>query len=171
MLNNNEAIRLTIDYCQNLLKMNSKSINIEIVDNLKKSSQLQLMAYNAKRDVVEIRQSFFNKTSAFGLFIGLSHELAHRWQALQANGGNEKYLTAFKEYRPSIEFDNVDDYNLQTLEFEANIYATIVALDNGIIPTFDALSDKLRNEIHDKAKSLIEKFNNQKSNCAILELL
>lgn len=83
------------------------------------------------------------------LLFSVAHELRHLWQA-ETDG--DLY---FKGYKTLREIGDVDIYNQQPAELDANAFASaIMAANFGISPTFDALSEDTKALIKARAKEL-----------------
>lgn len=80
------------------------------------------------------------------VFLALSHELRHAWQI--ANGAD------LEAYRTSQEMD-LEAYNLQPLEVDANAFA-VIAMSSffGIAPQFQNLPESVRHAINDRANAI-----------------
>lgn len=83
------------------------------------------------------------------LLFSAAHELRHLWQA---ETDRDLY---FKDYKTLRELEDVDAYNQQLAELDANAFASaIMAANFGISPTFDALSEDTKALIKARAKEL-----------------
>ena len=83
------------------------------------------------------------------LLFSVAHELRHLWQA-ETDG--DLY---FKGYKTLREIGDVDIYNQQPAELDANAFASaIMAANFGISPTFDALSEDTKALIKARSKEL-----------------
>lgn len=86
------------------------------------------------------------------LLFSVAHELRHLWQAETDRG------LYFKGYKTLRELRDVNAYNQQPAEPDANAFASaIMAANFGISPTFDALSEDTKASIEARAKELWSK--------------
>lgn len=84
----------------------------------------------------------------------VAHELRHIWQF---RTDKEKY---FANYKTAEELD-LETYNLQAAEVDANAFSVIVMVDlYGIKPTFDNLPKEIRAIIYQKADEIAENLQN-----------
>lgn len=79
----------------------------------------------------------------------ISHELRHKWQYVT---GKDKYL---KNYKNRKECKNIEEYNLQEAEIDANAF-TVVALAHYFqkVPLFEGLPKNVKKKIYARAKEL-----------------
>lgn len=78
----------------------------------------------------------------FDLFFAISHELRHVWQM------KKHKEIFFKSYHPREEFKNVNDYNMQLAEIDANAFAAFIIEECfGVHPLFKGFSKKVRDAI------------------------
>lgn len=74
------------------------------------------------------------------IMFAITHELRHKWQA-------ENYPDIFQDYVNSTEI-NVEQYNLQNAEIDANAYAMVIMESGfGVTPQFKGLSEKVKKKI------------------------
>lgn len=80
------------------------------------------------------------------MLFSIAHELRHMWQI---KTDNHLY---FDNYKTSKEVD-IETYNLQLAEIDANAYATVVMVDYfGLKPLYNGMSDKVISAIQEHIK-------------------
>lgn len=84
------------------------------------------------------------------LFFAISHELRHSYQI--ANGAD------LKGYQASDKI-SVEQYNLQSLEVDANAFSALVMSDFfGIVPRFQNLPESVRNAISSRMEQIRKEY-------------
>lgn len=83
------------------------------------------------------------------IMFAIAHELRHKWQA-------ENCPDIFQDYVNSTEI-NVEQYNLQNAEIDANAYAMVIMESGfGVTPQFKGLSEKVKKKILLKANEIMK---------------
>lgn len=78
------------------------------------------------------------KQPSLDLLFAISHELRHLWQIKTDRN------FYFKDYKTSQEIGNIDDYNKQIAELDANAFGyMIMGANYGVEPLFNGLSDEI----------------------------
>lgn len=99
-----------------------------------------------KNKVIHLR----NKEPDLDLYFAIAHEMRHIWQE---STDHEKW---FGDYKPSNEFRNIDKYNQQPAEIDANAYAAFVmAKFFGVSPLFNGVSEKTKVKIIKRAEEYL----------------
>lgn len=83
------------------------------------------------------------------IMFAIAHELRHKWQA-------ENCPDIFQDYANSTEI-NVEQYNLQNAEIDANAYAMVMIESGfGVTPQFKGLSEKVKKKILLRANEIMK---------------
>ena len=108
-------------------------------------TQTTLAQCSSDAKMIYIRES---DTTSLDTLFAIAHELRHVWQ-IQTD-----HTTFFNKYKPASELD-IESYNQQLPELDANAFATFIMEDGfGVRPLFNGLSDDLRNEIFERAAQI-----------------
>lgn len=84
------------------------------------------------------------------LFFALAHELRHAHQIAHGK--------SLEEYRTSDRI-SIEQYNLQSLEVDANAFGALIMSDFfGIVPQFRNMPDTVRKAIKDRMKQLQKEY-------------
>lgn len=80
-------------------------------------------------------------------FFAIAHELRHMWQA---QNNRELY---FSSYKTSNLYHSIEEFNLQLAEIDANAFAGVIMADFfHLKPTFDNLSESVKDKIYERMK-------------------
>lgn len=83
------------------------------------------------------------------IMFAIAHELRHIWQM-------KNCPEIFQNYINSTDTD-IEQYNLQSAEIDANAYAMVIMESGfGITPQFKGLSEKVKNKILLRANEIVE---------------
>lgn len=83
------------------------------------------------------------------IMFAIAHELRHKWQA-------ENCPDIFQDYVNSTEI-NVEQYNLQNAEIDANAYAMVIMESGfGVTPQFKGLNEKVKKKILLRANEIMK---------------
>lgn len=83
------------------------------------------------------------------IMFAIAHELRHKWQA-------ENCSDIFQNYANSTEI-NVEQYNLQNAEIDANAYAMVIMESGfGVTPQFNGLSERVKQKILLRASEIMK---------------
>lgn len=114
----------TISYKTDTFNSNTMQAQVDVLNN-----------------IIYIRP--FNKINP-DILIFVAHELRHLWQ----HKTNRDYF--FKDYKTVDKCKNIDEYNLQIAELDANAFSAVVMVDMfGLEPLFNGLSEDTVNKIYD----------------------
>lgn len=87
------------------------------------------------------------------LLFSAAHELRHIWQM------RTDRVRFFDGYRTADRCRDIDEYNLQPAEVDANAFAGIVMVDFfGMKPQFHGLSEGTKAKIQERTKEIIEEM-------------
>lgn len=101
------------------------------------------------RDVMYIKKPKNGTKVNADLLFSIAHELRHIWQI----DTDEQYF--MQNYKGSSELD-VESYNMQLAEIDANAYACLVMMDEfGVKPQFNGLSERVRKAIYDRVEWIL----------------
>lgn len=91
-----------------------------------------------------------NKPNPDCLF-AIAHELRHVWQT---KTNKALYLG---NYKPIDLCSNIEEYNLQLAEIDANAFAGIVMIDMfGLTPLYQGMSQKVKNRINQRIQHIVK---------------
>lgn len=109
------------------------------------------LAYlNSAGTVLYIRKEL-EQSNICDFAFSIAHELRHKWQL----ENNESLY--FDEYKPASMLPDLEAYNLQLAEIDANAFACIMLFDTfGKMPTFPSLTDRVRHAINMRIDYLID---------------
>jgi Zn-dependent peptidase ImmA (M78 family) len=80
----------------------------------------------------------------------IAHEIRHIWQH------KKDAALYFSNYKTSETCENIDEYNLQLAELDANAFAGIIMTDVfGLKPKFNGLSDIAKNKTFEHMEHLL----------------
>lgn len=90
-----------------------------------------------------------DKQTGYDAAFAIAHELRHRWQQVYANE------TYYSDYRTITDCADLDEYNLQPAEIDANAYA-FYFMDHyfGVQPTGLKLSEKVIHKILQRKREI-----------------
>lgn len=118
-------------------------IEVEVLD-----TDTQIAAADIEKNIIYTKKGTDEKM----LFFAIAHELRHMWQAKNKKDILKKFDKSKKDIRR---------YNEQEAEVDANAFATaiMVAMFN-VKPLFYEFDDKIKEKIYEKAKKIVEEFEN-----------
>lgn len=116
-----------------------------IYDTSTFKSNTMMAQINIDQQLIYIKKSEINIDHVFAIL----HELRHLWQAIN---DYELYLS---NYKTVDFFDNIEEYNLQPAEIDANAFAglTIMNLFH-LKPLFIGFPDKVKSKIYDRIETI-----------------
>ena len=127
--------------------LNIESVKVVYNDDLFVTST-QLALFNSQDNTIFLS----NKSLTVDTFFSIAHELRHKWQIIN---DENKYFT---NYKSSIEVD-VDTYNLQIAELDANAFAAIIMSDFfQLKPQFKGLKESTKTKIFNHIDVIIKEF-------------
>lgn len=107
-----------------------------------------MMAFYDRKAIHIKRFDKFNPDN----FFAIAHELRHVWQLRT----NEEFY--YGNYQDSSVL-NIEEYNLQIAEIDANAFATMIMIDLlHLQPKFDNFSDEIVEKIWDRIKEIVPKY-------------
>lgn len=135
--------------------------------SIRKSPSLGTMsAYDPKKDEILISAKLFDKLSKRSTasnHLDFIFALAHEWRHCFQYKKNPNIICGYKD---RSQFDNVDDYNMQLAEIDANAFAwryIDLFTEGAIKPRFDGLSEKIKEIIKKRFIEIGEKENEKES--------
>lgn len=91
------------------------------------------------------------KKPSLDLFLSITHEMRHLWQIKY----HEELF--FKDYITADKAGDIEEYNMQLAELDANAYASLIMVDEfGIQPLFQGLPDKVRKAIYSRVNYIVD---------------
>lgn len=136
------CIKFAQEICD-ILDISTPAIKFVSADRMQTSTQIAALT----PDAILIRDDM---TVSPELFFAISHELRHSYQI--ANGAD------LKGYQASDKI-SVEQYNLQSLEVDANAFSALVMSDFfGIVPRFQNLPESVRNAISSRMEQIRKEY-------------
>ena len=136
------CVKFAREVCD-ILDISVPAIKFVPADRMQTSTQIAALT----PDAVLIRNDMIVSPE---LFFAIAHELRHAYQI--ANGA------VLKEYRTSDKI-SIEQYNLQSLEVDANAFAALVMSDFfGIVPQFQNMPESVRKAINDRMKQMQKEY-------------
>jgi hypothetical protein len=136
------CIKFAREICE-ILDISVPAIKFVSADRMRTSTQIAALT----PDAILIRDDM---TVSPELFFAISHELRHSYQI--ANGAD------LKGYQASDKI-SVEQYNLQSLEVDANAFSALVMSDFfGIVPRFQNLPESVRNAISSRMEQIQKEY-------------
>lgn len=90
-------------------------------------------------------------------FFSTAHELRHVWQM------RNDYQAYFKQYKPVDQCTDLEEYNLQLAEVDANAFAAVIMADFfRLDPLFGGLSDAVKTQIRERIPRVLETLETQR---------
>ena len=136
------CIKFAQEICD-ILDISTPAIKFVSADRMQTSTQIAALT----PDAILIRDDM---TVSPELFFAISHELRHSYQI--ANGAD------LKGYQASDKI-SVEQYNLQSLEVDANAFSALVmSVFFGIVPRFQNLPESVRNAISSRMEQIQKEY-------------
>lgn len=136
------CIKFAREICE-ILDISVPAIKFVSADRMRTSTQIAALT----PDAILIRDDM---TVSPELFFAISHELRHSYQI--ANGAD------LKGYQASDKI-SIEQYNLQSLEVDANAFSALVMSDFfGIVPRFQNLPESVRNAISSRMEQIQKEY-------------
>lgn len=136
------CIKFAQEICD-ILDISVPAIKFVSADRMRTSTQIAALT----PDAILIRNDM---TISPELFFAIAHELRHSYQI--ANGAD------LKGYQASDKI-SVEQYNLQSLEVDANAFSALVMSDFfGIVPRFQNLPESVKVAINDRMKQIQKEY-------------
>ena len=125
-------------------------LNIEIPQIVETGDVLDTDTMLAKADILNRKIYLSGKSKSMDFWFAIAHELRHIWQA------QDDFDKWFGNYM-QIENTDIETYNLQDAELDANAFAMIVMVDVfGVKPKFNGLSPRIVEKIANRADKIAE---------------
>lgn len=143
-MNNSGNIKDVIKLICELLKISKP----EIVVSSELPTDTLFACFFPETNKIFVKSNTFTPDSLFAI----AHELRHKYQFV-------KCPEILSGYKVRTEFINIDDYNKQFAEIDANAFAMFF-MENfyDLSPTFDSLSDETYNLICKRCDEIEEEF-------------
>lgn len=126
-----------------ILNISVPTIKFVSVDQMRTGTQIAALT----PDAVLIRN---NIAVSPELFFSLAHELRHAYQIASGE--------SLEEYQRSDQI-NIEQYNLQPLEVDANAFSALIMSDFfGIVPQFQNMPDAVREAINDRMEQIQKEY-------------
>lgn len=136
------CVKFAREICD-ILEISVPDIKFVSADRMHTGTQIAALTPNAVliRDDIAVSPE---------LFFALAHELRHAYQIASGE--------SLEEYRTSDRI-SIEQYNLQSLEVDANAFGALIMSDFfGIVPQFRNMPDTVRKAIKDRMKQLQKEY-------------
>lgn len=145
-INKNEFKNIIFEICD-ILNITKVKISYDVS---KFRSETMMAQVDVEKRIIYLKR--FNIITP-DIFFVIFHELRHLWQY---DHNKELFILSYKEVN---EFDNVNDYNLQLAEIDANAFAGLMIMDLfGLKPLYKGLSEKVKNKIYERIEVIKKEF-------------
>lgn len=138
----------TEDYIKSICAV----LKINLPEVIEDSERFNQKTMFAEADLKNNRIFLSDKVGFTDFDFAIAHELRHLWQA------QDDFDKWFGNYVKSSETD-IETYNLQPAEIDANAFATIVMVDvYHLKPRFDNLPKEIVDLIYERAEKISKNF-------------
>ena len=141
---NKKYINNILEFVCSNLKINKPRIEFTSDKNkIGSNIALTIISSNINQNNTIIVKEFIEID--YDIIFSIVHELRHIYQYYY-----DKQI--LENYKSNKEIKNVEEYNLQEAEIDANAYATRFMIDNfNVLPKFEGLSQKVKEKIYKKS--------------------